>query len=136
MKYLIRWIIILLVLALAGCTATPDSMPVDAQPPTAASSSPQPATPPATNAPPVPPQPLTATPDGALYALPLYNPINLRSGPGTSYAIVGYAQTGDRLLVLGRSPDHDWIKVAYAPAPQGVAWVFNTLVALDGNSQP
>ena len=47
---------------------------------------------------------------------------NLRSGPGTGYAVAGRAQAGDALAVVGRSADGSWLELA------GGLWIAAFLV--------
>jgi heat shock protein HslJ len=54
--------------------------------------------------------------------------INLRSGPGTNYAIVGYAPLGTEGTLVGRSADGQWW-VASAPSiTGGVVWASASFV--------
>lgn len=41
-------------------------------------------------------------------------PLNLRAGPGTTYAVIGQAAAGARLPVTGRSADGQWLRVCVA----------------------
>jgi uncharacterized protein len=50
---------------------------------------------------------------------------NLRSGPGTSFAIVGQMQPGDSLPLLGSNVDRTWWQVQTAGGP---AWVADSVV--------
>lgn len=132
-----------LLLALTACTVVPTAQSEAVQPPaTAAPSAPVPTvTEPivleaANPTPPAPPEQPASTPVAIDYALVHYDKINLRSGPGTSYPVVGQALAGSRLPILGRSSAGEWIQVAYTPAPEGMAWVFETLVSINENSQP
>lgn len=56
----------------------------------------------ATPSPTPPPQPVAVITGG---------PLNLRAGPGTTYAVVGQAASGARLPVTGRSADGQWLRV-------------------------
>jgi len=47
---------------------------------------------------------------------------NLRSGPGTTYAVAGRAQVGDALEVVGRNADGSWLELA------GGLWIAAFLV--------
>jgi len=55
--------------------------------------------------------------------------VNLRSGPGTNYAVVGSANQGASLTVLGRNEQTTWLQVR--TPNQTTGWVFAQLVALD-----
>lgn len=46
--------------------------------------------------------------------------LNIRSGPGTNYAVIGAAQQGDSLLVIGQTGGCAWLKVN---RPAGEGWV-------------
>lgn len=64
------------------------------------------------------------TPAGGAAGMPLVTAgdqlVNLRSGPGTEYDIVGALRPGQSLEITGRSLDAGWWQVA---APEGPAWV-------------
>ena len=62
--------------------------------------------------------------------------INVRSGPGTNYPQVGVLIAGQRVPALGRTPGGDWIKIEYAGAPGGVAWVYSFLVGTPSGILP
>jgi hypothetical protein len=59
--------------------------------------------------------------------------INLRAGPGRSYDTVGTLVVGQYVPALGRTPGGDWIQVAYAAAPNGIAWVYAYLCDITGD---
>jgi len=49
---------------------------------------------------------------------------NLRAGPSAVYyPIVGILTFGEKCKALGQSKAGEWIQIAYASAPGGVAWV-------------
>jgi hypothetical protein len=49
---------------------------------------------------------------------------NLRGGPSAVYyPIVGIITQGEKCKALGQSKAGEWIQIAYASAPGGVAWV-------------
>ena len=48
------------------------------------------------------------------------NLTNIRSGPGTNFAVVGQMQPGDQLPILGSNADRTWWQVETADGP---AWV-------------
>ena len=62
--------------------------------------------------------------------------VNVRSGPGTNYPILGAAPTGTIGEVVGISPDGGWyaVKVATTLEPTGVAWVAAEYVSLSNPS--
>ena len=47
--------------------------------------------------------------------------LNLRSGPGINFGIVGRALNGETLALLGRAPNSSWVKVRQATGTEG--WV-------------
>jgi hypothetical protein len=59
--------------------------------------------------------------------------VNVRSGPGTQYTLVGILIAGQQVPGLGRSPGGDWIQIAYAGVPGGIAWVYAPYVDFIGN---
>lgn len=61
-----------------------------------------------------------------------YGTVNVRSGPGAQYEIVGRLEAGDRVPVNGRDAAEDsrWLRVVL---PSGVSgWVASFAIALDG----
>jgi SH3-like domain-containing protein len=48
------------------------------------------------------------------------NNVNIRSGPGTDYAIIGTLVAGQSLEIVGRTADSSWWQVA---APDNLGWV-------------
>lgn len=110
-------------------------------PPTATSTpSPAPTLPPAptatntvvptpTSLPPSPtpiPAPQVTVPDSSTTA------INVRSGPGTAYPVVGQFNPGQTAPVTGRNAEQSWWQVSLAD--QSLGWVFGELVQLSGSS--
>ncbi len=62
----------------------------------------------------------SATPEPQLQTL---SGVNVRSGPGTAYDVIGGLNTGDAVRPLGRSPDGGWWQIVYPPNSGGVGWV-------------
>lgn len=63
--------------------------------------------------------------------------VNVRGGPNTAfYPIVGHLDPGQTAPALGRTPESDWIQIAYADAPGGVGWVYAYYVELRGGIPP
>lgn len=58
--------------------------------------------------------------------------INVRSGPGMDYEMLGRLLEGEQAKALGRSPGGDWVMIAYPSAPDGRGWVYAYLVLLSG----
>lgn len=59
--------------------------------------------------------------------------INVRSGPGTDYALVGTLLAGQQATAVGRSPGGDWVEIVFPAGPGGRAWVYSYLVTLSGS---
>jgi len=62
--------------------------------------------------------------------------LNIRSGPGTAYAIVDHTQTGASYLVVGRSADGSWLQIALNPTGATAAstgWVSATYIVAQGD---
>lgn len=55
--------------------------------------------------------------------------VNLRSGPGTDYPVVGQVAEGEQVDAMGKSSDGNWLMVESSGTPGGVAWVSAGLVA-------
>jgi hypothetical protein len=56
--------------------------------------------------------------------------VNLRGGPGTNYAIVGQARTGDQLTVVGRNEASDWWRVCCPLGQTTESWISAQFVDL------
>ncbi len=69
----------------------------------------------------------TPTPQAA--QLVLTDVVNIRSGPGTTYSLLGSEQAGKVYRVTGKSPDGAWWQIDYNGSS---AWVFGQLVAVTG----
>jgi uncharacterized protein YraI len=68
-----------------------------------------------------------ATPSGPALTV-TSDSLNVRSGPGTWYAVVGQLQNGATVTVRGKSADGTWWQIDYSSAPGGVGWVSGELV--------
>jgi Tol biopolymer transport system component/LysM repeat protein len=55
--------------------------------------------------------------------------VNLRSGPGTDYPVVGQVAEGEQVAAMGKSTDGNWLMVESSQVPGGVAWVSAGMVA-------
>jgi hypothetical protein len=77
--------------------------------------------------PPASPETATAQPDAFTLAQVKGNSINVRSGPGTTYAIVGRLTSNSEIQVAGRNEAGDWLNIADPPG-----WVSADLVRLSG----
>ncbi len=56
--------------------------------------------------------------------------MNVRSGPGTGYAVLSQVQAGDELDILGRSQDSKWWQVTLPNGGEG--WLAASLVTASG----
>ncbi len=66
------------------------------------------------------PPPEPATPTGRVVGT---QALNVRSGPGTAFPVIGVARLGDEGELVGRSADGRWWAVSVPSAPGGVGWV-------------
>lgn len=74
---------------------------------------------------------VTGTPAGTIVRVNLDQlEINVRSGPGTEYDIVGVVVAGEELPAYGKSTAGLWIQVYYPGVTTGVAWVYSPLVTV------
>ncbi len=73
----------------------------------------------------------TATPAAGALSGPgltiVNDTVNVRSGPGTEYALVGQMAKGATAAVRGKSADGAWWQIDYPSAPGGLGWVFGDL---------
>ena len=77
---------------------------------------------------------VTGSPSGAVVRVNAdQDQINVRSGPGSLYPIVGVLVAGQSVPAIGRSPGGDWIQIIYIGVPEGVAWVYSFLVTPSGS---
>ncbi len=58
--------------------------------------------------------------------------VNMRSGPSTTFNVIGTIQQGDTLYTTGMTPAGDWIQVSWQPAGQASqsGWVYAPLLDL------
>jgi N-acetylmuramoyl-L-alanine amidase len=59
--------------------------------------------------------------------------LNVRSGPGTSYAIVAKAETGERYPVQARDASREWLQVQLDEDSEAFGWVSAQYVRFDGD---
>ncbi len=95
-------------------TQPPAEQPATEQP--AAEQPAPPAEPTATETPAPPADPAVVTNQG----------MNVRSGPGTNYGVIGSATAGQRFIVTGKNPQGDWWQVNFNGQN---GWVFGPLVS-------
>ena len=72
------------------------------------------------------PEPEPGVPTGRVTAP---NGVNVRSGPGTNFPVLGVAPFGAEGEIIGRSADSAWWVVAIPTAPGGSGWVSADFVA-------
>ncbi len=60
-----------------------------------------------------------------------YGTVNVRSGPGAAYEIVGQLAAGDRVPVSGRDADGDWLRIRMTLGSSG--WVASFAVVVNGD---
>lgn len=65
----------------------------------------------------------------ACTAVVTHSSVNLRSGPGTGYSVLGYGYLNENYTVGGRNPENNWIVVG---TDSGSAWMALTGVSLQG----
>lgn len=73
---------------------------------------------------------LTPTPDSTLYVSPSVETLNVRSGPGEAFSIVGQLNSDQQVAVRGRSQDGNWL---YIDFNGNGAWIAGWLVAFEGD---
>jgi uncharacterized protein YraI len=80
---------------------------------------------------------VTGTPTGQYITVRLDQPqINVRGGPGTSYAKVGVLLAGQQAPAKGVSSGGEWIMIEYPGVPGGLAWVYSALVDISPGQLP
>ena len=80
------------------------------------------------------PEPEPATPTGVVTGA---QSLNIRSGPGTNFPVIGVARNGDSGEIIGRSADGNWWVVSVPSAPGGMGWVSASFVtATDADDVP
>ncbi len=63
--------------------------------------------------------------------------VNIRTGPGTNYSVIGFAAAGEEGPIVGRSQDGLWWAVSVEGAPAGYGWVSASQVqAFNVDSSP
>lgn len=68
----------------------------------------------------LPAPPESTTPTGRVVGT---QSLNIRSGPGTAFPVIGVARLGDEGELVGRSADGRWWAVSVPTAPGGIGWV-------------
>jgi hypothetical protein len=103
--------------------AQPTAVPVawtPVEPPTATPVPPTPEPPT-----PVPPTPAPPTPERPTFTV-VNATVNVRSGPGTNYAVVGQVRQGQQFEITGKNPAGDWWQFTFNGQP---AWIIGRLVS-------
>jgi uncharacterized protein YraI len=87
-------------------------------------------------APPLPPDVVIPPPDVSAPTVTNFEPLNVRSGPGTGYPSYGVGPVGSSAPVIGISADGIWYVVSISTdyAPDGVGWVNANYVVLSNPS--
>lgn len=57
--------------------------------------------------------------------------LNIRSGPGTNYGIIGKAGRNEEVTVLARNATADWVQVALPAGADGFGWVVASYLRLE-----
>lgn len=66
------------------------------------------------------PEPTPLTPTGRVVGTQV---LNIRSGPGTNFPVIGMARYGDEGEIVGRSENSDWWAISIPSQPGGIGWV-------------
>ena len=91
---------------------------------------------PVVSAPPPPPTVEPPPPDATAATVTNFEPLNVRSGPGTQYPSYGVAPTGSTAPVIGISEDGIWyvVSISTTYSPDGTGWVNANYVVLSNPS--
>lgn len=76
---------------------------------------------------------VTGTPEGA--TVKVYEnqmTVNVRTGPGKDYPIIGILVAGQKVPALGMDRDGNWIEIVYMGVPGNMGWIAKSLVDLNG----
>ncbi|MEA3336449.1 MAG: SH3 domain-containing protein [Chloroflexota bacterium] len=118
-------------------TFTPTPLAIETQTPVPATAIPEvPPTPVPTDTPAEPPTetpvPPTPTPESGPVAIVAGSGrVNVRSGPGTAYPVVGQISSGSELEIIGRNNANDWWQVCCVNGKDG--WIVSRLANVQGN---
>ena len=86
--------------------------------------------------PPTPEPSPTLSPPPRVVVWPDAGEVNLRSGPGTTFEVIGSAVAGDEYQAIGSSQDGNWIQIEYPASPTGLAWIYAALVQIGDGGLP
>lgn len=110
---------------------TPTPVPPTATPlPPTEPPSPTPTSRPATETPTPEPPTATPTPEPQQPRVVADSNVNLRSGPGRAYPVIGQLRAGQEVAIQARNANGDWWQVAWGGP--GQAWVAGTVVRVLG----
>ena len=75
---------------------------------------------------------VTGTPEGVMVIVNLDqpDPINVRSGPGVLYNLIGVLLAGQKVPALGKSAGGDWVLIQYQGVSGGQGWVYAPVISL------
>ncbi len=75
---------------------------------------------------------VTGTPAGVMVIVNLDqpDPINVRSGPGVLYNLIGVLLPGQKVPALGKSAGGDWVLIQYQGVQGGQGWVYAPVISL------
>ncbi len=80
---------------------------------------------------------VTGTPRGVMVTVPLDQEyVNVRSGPGTLYDLVGRLVAGQEAAVLGRSEQGEWLLIQYYGGPENQGWIYAATINLSPGEVP
>lgn len=74
------------------------------------------------------PQPTLAGPPAVITG----SEVNVRSGPASSYKIIGTLKLGDSVVITGLTLNRLWYRIAYVQSESGVGWVAVAFVKVTG----
>jgi uncharacterized protein YraI len=83
---------------------------------------------------PLPPPTITATP--VVVAGTLIFQVNVRSGPGVDYSLLGMLNAGETVQVTGQSGDGAWFQIFHSAGAGGMGWVSAQYVDTAGRPVP
>lgn len=83
----------------------------------------------------IPPDPHSLQfPSQATVTVPVYESINLRSGPGTQFEMLGTLTGGTPVTVVDANEGFDWFEIEYAESETGTAWVYGPWITFQVQS--
>ena len=80
--------------------------------------------------------PAVTAPAGVAVTLKGDGAVNLRSGPGATYAVIARAATGTRFTAVARSEHGEWLLLASPDLPGGQAWIYAAYTDYDPADHP